>query len=75
MRRARLAVVVGLAAVASCSCALRDEPVATTRVATVQAASTPSSSIDERVLHVLQRVTYGPRPGDVEQVKAIGLAA
>jgi uncharacterized protein (DUF1800 family) len=28
---------------------------------------------DERVLHALDRLTFGPRPGDVEQVKAIGL--
>jgi uncharacterized protein (DUF1800 family) len=30
---------------------------------------------DERVLHALDRLTFGPRPGDVEQVKAIGLDA
>jgi uncharacterized protein (DUF1800 family) len=30
---------------------------------------------DERVLHALNRLTFGPRPGDVEQVKAIGLDA
>jgi len=32
-------------------------------------------SPDERILHVLNRFTYGPRPGDVERVKAIGLSA
>jgi uncharacterized protein (DUF1800 family) len=30
---------------------------------------------DERVLHALDRLTFGPRPGDVEEVKAIGLNA
>jgi uncharacterized protein (DUF1800 family) len=30
---------------------------------------------DERLLHVLDRFTYGPRPGDLERVKAIGLQA
>ena len=30
---------------------------------------------DERVLHALDRLTFGPRPGDVEEVKAIGLDA
>jgi uncharacterized protein (DUF1800 family) len=30
---------------------------------------------DARILHALNRVTYGPRPGDVERVRAIGLAA
>ncbi len=28
---------------------------------------------DERILHALNRFTFGPRPGDVEAVKAIGL--
>jgi uncharacterized protein (DUF1800 family) len=30
---------------------------------------------DATILHVLQRVTYGPRPGDVARVQAIGLEA
>jgi uncharacterized protein (DUF1800 family) len=30
---------------------------------------------DATILHVLQRVTYGPRPGDVARVKAMGLEA
>lgn len=28
---------------------------------------------DQKILHVLSRLTYGARPGDVEKVKAIGL--
>ena len=28
---------------------------------------------DERVLHALDRLTFGPRPGEVEEVKAMGL--
>jgi uncharacterized protein (DUF1800 family) len=31
-------------------------------------------SADEAVLHVLNRLGYGPRPGDVERVKQMGLA-
>jgi uncharacterized protein (DUF1800 family) len=30
---------------------------------------------DERIVHVLDRLGYGPRPGDVERVRRIGLAA
>ncbi len=30
---------------------------------------------DERILHALNRLTFGPRPGDVEAVKAMGLKA
>jgi hypothetical protein len=28
---------------------------------------------DAAIVHALNRLTYGPRPGDVERVKAIGL--
>jgi uncharacterized protein (DUF1800 family) len=31
-------------------------------------------SADEAILHVLNRLAYGPRPGDVERVKQLGLA-
>ena len=75
MRRARLVAVVALAAAGSCSCALSDEPAATTRLGTVPVPAALSASMDERGRHVLQRVTYGPRPRDAEQVKAIGFAA
>ena len=30
---------------------------------------------DQRILHVLNRLGYGPRPGDVDRVRAVGLAA
>ena len=30
---------------------------------------------DARILHALNRLTFGPRPGDVEKVKAMGLDA
>jgi uncharacterized protein (DUF1800 family) len=30
---------------------------------------------DQQILHVLNRVGYGPRPGDVERVRQMGLAA
>jgi uncharacterized protein (DUF1800 family) len=30
---------------------------------------------EQRILHVLGRLGYGPRPGDVERVKVMGLAA
>ena len=36
--------------------------------------TTPLSN-DEGVLHVLNRFTYGPRPGDLERVRAMGLNA
>ncbi len=31
-------------------------------------------SVDEAILHTLNRLAYGPRPGDIERVKQLGLA-
>jgi hypothetical protein len=31
-------------------------------------------SPDEAILHALNRLSYGPRPGDVERVRQVGLA-
>src|SRR5215468_12719575 len=31
-------------------------------------------SADEAILHALNRLAYGPRPGDVERIKQLGLA-
>ncbi len=31
-------------------------------------------SVDEAILHTLNRLAYGPRPGDVERVRQMGLA-
>jgi len=41
------------------------------------AGATPStdSAPHATTLHALQRLTYGPRPGDVERVEAMGLTA
>jgi uncharacterized protein (DUF1800 family) len=47
-------------------------------VGVAAAAAAPSESPrpgGPGVVHVLRRVTYGPRPGDVERVTAIGLSA
>ena len=44
-------------------------------VAGAQPDATAPAPDRATVLHVLQRLTYGPRPGDVERVQALGLAA
>jgi uncharacterized protein (DUF1800 family) len=38
-------------------------------------AAVPRVSGDRRIIHVLSRLTYGPRPGDVERVRGMGVAA
>ena len=39
------------------------------------AAAQPEAARDSALAHVLRRVTYGLRPGDIERVKAMGLSA
>jgi len=43
--------------------------------AAAAAQSDSPASATATVAHVLRRVTYGPRPGDIERVKAMGLSA
>ena len=33
----------------------------------------PDQAGDKAIVHVLNRIGFGPRPGDVERVRAIGL--
>ena len=40
---------------------------------TAASKSTAKLSQDQRILHVLNRLGFGARPGDVERVKAIGV--
>jgi hypothetical protein len=44
-------------------------------VGVVATAPAPAPVESAAILHVLQRATYGPRPGDVASVRAIGLGA
>lgn len=42
-------------------------------VATSPATSSSAMPVDRQIVHALNRFTFGPRQGDVERVKAIGL--
>ena len=44
-------------------------------IATLSQASAAPISGDDRVVHVLNRLTFGPKPGDIEEVKKIGVDA
>ena len=44
-------------------------------VTTATVAATPAASDDRVVAHLLSRATFGPRPGDVARVRALGTAA
>ncbi len=39
------------------------------------AAQSPAGEEEARAIHLLQRATYGPRPADIAEVRAIGIAA
>jgi uncharacterized protein (DUF1800 family) len=38
-------------------------------------AAVPSSPSDKTIVHVLNRIGFGPAPGDVERIRSLGLAA
>ena len=78
----RLSVVALVAALsAACSSApVKSHVHAATAAPPAPARTTialPVSALseDQRIIHVLNRLGYGPRPGDLERVKEIGLAA
>jgi uncharacterized protein (DUF1800 family) len=46
-----------------------------TSLGMAQRAAVPANPDAQTIAHVLNRVTFGPRPGDVERVQQMGLAA
>ncbi len=74
-----LALAAGVSAACS-SAPAKSHLLAATAAPTAPARTTialPASTLseDQRIIHVLNRLGYGPRPGDLERVKQIGLAA
>jgi uncharacterized protein (DUF1800 family) len=45
-----------------------------THAATLAAPKIPQMTDDQKALHVLNRLTFGPRPGDLEQLKEMGVS-
>jgi len=72
--RALVCVAVGFCAVGGC---IQVKPGEGQVAAVPAAAPAPTSVVtgDRQILHALSRLTYGPRPGDVERVRALGLSA
>ena len=79
----RLRTILGCAAlslVAGCAGARRSVAVSPARVG-LRALAVPDAAMiaareqtaDQQVLHALNRLGFGPRPGDVEQVRAVGV--
>ncbi len=68
-------VVFGLAASSGAAPATPPQAAPISPSGSIQISLPPSPlSEDQKILHVLNRLGYGPRPGDVERVKAMGLA-
>src|SRR5205809_140019 len=78
----RSALVAVLLLVSACGTA-RDRSVGQTAPDVPAPPSTASHVVapsidrdaDRQILHVLNRLAYGPRPGDVERVRAMGIRA
>ena len=79
MRRGSGAVGLMVAALvgAACSSAPRPAPAAAISPRAATGLTLPASALTpgQRILHVLDRLGYGPRPGDVERVRRMGIAA
>src|SRR5262249_4767613 len=45
-------------------------------VATASAKARPARMTDDqRILHLLNRITFGPRPGDLDRIRSLGVEA
>src|SRR5215212_655436 len=42
-------------------------------VAAIVARAAPPANADQAIVHVLNRIGFGPRPGDLDRVQKIGL--
>ena len=74
--RSRALTLLVLGALAGCGAAAAGGAgPAQPQVADSSAASATQAAADRQILHALNRLTYGARPGDFERVRAIGLSA
>ena len=73
MRR-RAGLVTGVLLLAAVTAGPERTPLRAAEPARLALPASPLSE-DERVLHALNRLGYGPRPGDPARIKSAGLAA
>src|SRR5580693_6829971 len=69
-RKILVLAVTGLTMMATGFAAKRQKPAQATALA---APKIPQMTDDQKALHALNRLTFGPRPGDLEQVKQMGV--
>ena len=68
-------VAVALVALAGCSGATSGGATAARPAETGAAPTGGVLGADRQIVHVLNRLTYGARPGDLERIRAVGLSA
>src|SRR5580658_4407901 len=69
-RKIVILTVAGFAMMATGFAAKKPKP---SPAATLAAPKIPQMTDDQKALHALNRLTFGPRPGDLEQVKQMGV--
>ncbi len=75
MRKRLFCLGVLLAVLAGCATRAKPSvPSSTEASADSPLAQSSIPTGDQAILHVLNRIGYGPRPGDLERVRAVGLA-
>src|SRR5512145_1429461 len=73
-RPGRTLVLLALVVLAGCSGAAAAGGASPVVAESSRAPSAPSEG-DRQIIHALNRLTYGARPGELERVRAIGLSA
>ncbi len=72
-RKSLVLAFAGLSMMATGYAAKKPKAPAASKAATLAAPKIPLMTDDQKALHALNRLTFGPRPGDLEQVKQMGV--
>ncbi|HEU4613185.1 MAG TPA: DUF1800 domain-containing protein [Kofleriaceae bacterium] len=73
LRSARIAALVAIAACSSATPSGAPTPAARGRYVVVPPSEPREQTADQQVRHVLDRLAFGPRPGDVARVREMGV--
>ncbi len=74
MHRKILLIAISGLTLATGFAAKKPKPAPAAKPATLAAAKIPQMTDDQKAIHALNRLTFGPRPGDLEQIKQVGVA-
>ena len=68
-------LLAGLLPIAGCGAARGNQPATVSAESMAAPAAPRELTADEQVRHVLDRLAFGPRPGDLDRVRAVGVDA